>query len=265
MKIRGILSGLFLFFSGITSADVTIRYDLVTPNWRQPAHKVAIKHELVRLSHLSSDNTSVLIDLATGEIVQIHPQSRSYFRTSTDAIQDYITLYQQNRTWIQGLIDQGIQHLEPAKREQIRLVLDNLKRPMHQPLITLHKTQSTDQILNVKCHIVELHHRQQHIQDICLANPSDLELRPTDALSLERLKRRFSQIPNTDTSPVDQWMGLLAQALQQIDGLPLKFVNYGADGNITQVIEAGAISQRMIPAQAYRIPAGYQEQLIPLL
>jgi uncharacterized protein related to proFAR isomerase len=104
-----------------------------------------------------------------------------------------------------------------------------------------------------------------HAQDICLSRYQDIDIAANDVNGIERLKRLIQYLKQASPGSQQDVISLLAEAIGNLDGIPMKVIHYHRNGKVRQVIEAGAISLRKVPVTNYRIPNGFQEQMTPLL
>lgn len=265
MRAARIITLLSSFFTGFVQADLTIRFDAVSPDYKKPLHQVLIKQNFVRINQLSGKQPDIMLDSSTGDIVQLHFASKSYFRTNTKSINQYVSLYNQNKDLMKGLITQGIQHLNPQKQLKIQQMLENYNKKSSSPgSISFKDTGETDTILGVQCRIFTMLDQGHRAADVCLASYQQLELSPTDVKSFEKLKLMVQEFKNS--SPEHRNMlTIMANGLENLHGVPLKIIRYRADGKINSMVQAGAISFRQIPRLTYQIPGNYQQKLTPIL
>ena len=123
-RIITLLAGFFIAFCSLQlNADMTIRYDQVYQNQqKQPLYSILIKNNLIRFNHLKGQQSSILINLANGEIVQLHAASKRFFKTDAQTLNQYASFYRDNRTLVQGLIDQGMAQLDPENKNKVATV-----------------------------------------------------------------------------------------------------------------------------------------------
>lgn len=265
MRAPLIISLLLSIFTNYLCADMTIRYDSVSPQQKKPAHTVLIKQNLVRVNNLVDQNPDVMVNLITGDIVQLHPESKSFFKINAQTINQYVSIYRQNRDLMQGLISQGIKHLDPQKRHQIQQMLEKNEQKSSSPSsVSFNNTGKTDQVLGVKCQVFAVIDQGRRTSDVCLASYRQLELSPGDVQSFENLKELVHQFKQSSPEQQDM-LSIMAKGLENMSGVPLKIVNYYPDGKINRIIQAGSISFREVSQVAYQIPQDYQEKLTPLL
>lgn len=265
MRRLRIIALLTLVYTAGAMADISIRYDAVNSNQKNPLHSVNIKQDLVRIDHLIGQQPWIMVDTQNGDIVQINPASKRFFRTNAKTLAQYVDLYRQNKGWMNGLITQGIQHLQPAQRAQIEQLMTRMEQPTNQQETLIQKTHISDQVLGVNCRVYRIMEQGIHAQDICLSRYQDIAISANDVNGIERLKRLIQYLKQASPGSQQDVISLLAEAIGNLDGIPMKVIHYHRNGKVRQVIEAGAISLRKVPATNYRIPNGFQEQMTPLL
>ncbi len=265
MRAPLIISLLLSLFTGFVHADMTIRYDAITPNQKKPVHSVLIKQNLVRVNQVAGQKPDIMVNLTTGEIIQLHSESKSFFRTNTQTINQYVSLYRQNKGLMQGLINQGIKHLDPQKQGQIQQMLENFEQKSSTPLsISLKNTGKFNLVLGVQCQVFAIIDQGRRTSDVCLASYKQLELTAEDVASFEKLKKLVHQFKQSNPEQMDL-LSIMANGLENLNGVPMKIVRYYPDGKIKNMMQAGSISFRKVPTVAYQIPQNYQEKLTPIL
>lgn len=265
MRARLIISFLMSLYTGYLSADITIRYDAIDATQKKPVLSVSIKQDRVRINQLTGHQASAMINLSNGDIVQIDPRKRRYFQINTHTLNQYVSLYRQNKDVMQILINKGIQHLDPQKRGQIEHMIKQFDYKPESSTTLIRNTHKNDRILGVQCRVLSLYNQGQRVSDVCLADFQRLQLNQQDIGSLEQIKKliyRFKQsAPEEQQDMLSKWI----DGINKLDGLPMKIINYYPNGKIRNIIQAGTISFRKIPDQAYQIPQDYQQQRLPVL
>jgi len=266
MRVLRIISTLLLFYTANVSADLSIRYDAISDNQRTPFNSIMIKRELVRINQMQQAPASLLINLQSGDIVQLHEPSKRFFRINAATIDQYASFYKSNRTLLQGMIDQGLTQLSPEQREQIKTLLAQYRQPSattHQ--YRLEPTPRKQEILGVECQVVAIMQEQQLISDICISDYRELGLRRGDMASLEQFKGFIQQFSHAAPPRHQYLFKMLANSQTEINGLPMQLTHYRADGKVSKVIQAGSISLRSIPNNLYRIPSNFKQNSLPLM
>ncbi len=264
MRTPLIISLLLSLFTNYLCADMTIRYDSVSKQNKFPVHTLYIKQNLVRMDHLTGKQPDVMVNLTTGDIIQIHPENKSFFKINTHTINQYVSLYRENKGFMQSIISQGIKHLDPQKRGQIQNMLDQYEQKSSTASsISFKDTGIVNSVLGVPCRVFALLDQGQRKSDICLASYQQLELSQGDVQSFNLLKKLVHQFKQASPEQQDM-LTIMANGLEELNGVPMQIVQYSANGKIRQVIQAGAISFRKVPEIAYRIPPDYQQKMTPL-
>ena len=266
MRAAFIISCLMLSYSVSGSADISIRYDSVSNNQKLPYHSLSLKNGMVRVDQAADSERSVMVDLQSGDIVQLHSPSRRYFRINARTIGQYASFYQRNRSMLQGLIDHGLSQLDPQKREQVQQFIDNYEegaRSLGQ--LSMRPSNKVDEVLGTRCSVFGIYHKGQLQREVCVSSYQQLGLDPNDIRNFELLREFIQQFSETAPADKQQLLAMLSTALVDMQGVPMKIVNYYPNGRVRNIIQAGAISLRSIPAQAYRIPDDFQEHNVPLL
>lgn len=266
MRAAAIISLLFSFYTGNAWSDLSIRYDIVRNQHSRPVNSVLIKQDMVRINQAPASQPSIMINLNSGDIVQVHPQSRRYFKINAQTIGQYVSIYQKNRTVIQGLIDQGIQQLAPSKRDQVEQWMQSLKQGSRVTNnLTIQPAGKTDQVLGVKCEVLSILNQGQLQREVCVSSYQQLGLNDQDIQSLEQLKKFILQFKHSAPATHQDLLNMVDEGLAKMNGIPLKVVNYSRSGVVREIVQAGSISLQAIPPQAYRIPDDYREQSYPVL
>ena len=133
-----------------------------------------------------------MLNLGNGELIQLDDRNRSYFKTNTETLNQYLSIYRSNREMIQGLIDQSLRQLEPEKRAQVEQMVNQLQQPLETSTLKIKPTDQTDQVLGVECRVISLFDQDRHTRDICVSDYQQMKLTAADRQSLERL-RQFIQ------------------------------------------------------------------------
>jgi hypothetical protein len=266
MRAAAIISFLVLIYTGNLWADLSIRYVTITDNQKRPFNSVMIKQELVRINQVQESKPSVMIDLNSGDIVQLHPQSRRYFKINAQTLGQYVSIYQQNKTMFQGLIDHGIQQLDPQKRNQVQEWMQKFNTGSKNiNNISIKPTGKKDSVLGVECTVLAMLNNGRLQREVCISDYKQLGLNPEDVQSLEQLKKFVHQFKQSAPQQHQELLSMVADGVSELKGIPLKMVNYHANGTIKNIVQAGSISFKSIPDQAYHIPQDYQQQQFPVL
>ncbi len=265
MRVVLIISFLLTLYTAQVGADITIRYDLINNNQKTPSHLVMIKQELVRIDNRLGQQPDVMMNLATGDIVQLHEKNKEYFRINAQTLHQYVDLYRQNSGFMQSLISQGIQHLEPEKRAQIEQIMQKFDQQSAEPnTFSLQNTGKSDRVLGVQCQIYAVIDQGLRVRDVCLGDYQQLGLEPDEIRSFEQLKKMLRQFKQNSPQQQDL-LSILVDGIENLNGVPLKVVEYYADGKVRNIIQAGSISLRKVPAVAYQIPQNFAQRLTPIL
>ena len=75
------------------------------------------------MNQMVGQKPDVMVNLTTGDIIQLDSESKRYFRINTQTINQYVSIYRQNKGLMQGLISQGIKHMDPQKKAQIQQII----------------------------------------------------------------------------------------------------------------------------------------------
>ena len=204
--------------------------------------------------------------METGDIAQVHAASKQYFKTSAQTLNQYASFYRDNRTLVQGLIDQGMSQLAPQNRDKVQQILQGFKQGNNKATdLSFKQTSITAQVLGVNCQVLAIYEKGLRIRDICLADYPQLELTQQDINSLERLKATVEQFKPSAPKKYQQLLSTLASGMKQLSGVPLKIVHYSPEGKILSIVQAGNISVRNINTDTFIIPADYEQQMFPVL
>jgi hypothetical protein len=265
MRVVRIITFLMLYYTFNVSADLSIRYDIVKPGKNLPYHSILIKRDLVRINRDIDQTNAILLNLRTGDIAQLYNPTSRYFEINIQTIDQYIGFYKQNKTLLQGLIDQGMTQLGPQQRDQVQQFLDQYNNSASVKQLDIKVTKQKQKILGVNCTVIAVFEQGILQSEVCMSGYRQLGLHADNINSLELLKRFIQQFKHSAPKKHQQLFELIAQPDQEMNGLPMQLVNYRPDGKIAYVIQAGAISLRKIPEQAYRIPPGFQANNFPIL
>lgn len=265
MKPVLIITFLMLIFTGNLSADLNIRYDSIINNQKRPLSSILIKRDLVRINQSPISQPSFLVNLRSGDIVQLHPQSQRFFKINTQTLGQYVSIYQNNKSMFQGVIDHGLQQLPPQKRTQIRQLINEYNQGSRSiNNLSIKPTNKSDQVLGVDCSVLGIFIKNQLQREICIADYQQLGLNAGDIKSLELLKNFIKNFKKSITLEQQELLTTLTNGISHLNGIPLKVVNYYSNGQIQSIIQTGAISFRSIPMQVYRIPNNFQQQSFPV-
>ena len=264
MRAPLIISLLLLFFSSYICADITIRYDSIGPQHQKPISTVLMKNNLVRVNNMSSKQPDVMIDLNSGNIIQLHRASKSYFKINTKTINQYVSLYRQNKGFVQALINQGTKSLDPQKRSKIQQMMDQYDQKSTSAGINFQDTGKSDRVIGIQCQIFTLLEQGLRKTDVCLASYQQLELPLAEVQSFEKLKKMAQQFKQSSPDQKDL-LSIMANGLEGLNGVPMKVINYYPNGKIKTMIQAGSISLKQVPKNNFRIPHDFQQKLSPIL
>ena len=266
MRAAGIIASLMLIFSANAGADLSIQYDSIGKQQRKPFTSVLIKRHWVRIDQSPQGSQSVVINLESGDIVQMHPQSRRYFQTNAQTLGEYARFYQRNKTLLSGLIDHGLRQLHPDKRDQVEQLIDRYKKgPKSFKHLRIEQLPRSDRVLGVQCAVFGIYDQDRLQREVCISSYQQLGLEQQEIRSIEQLKQFIHQFRESAPRKQRELFDLFTNNLAEIGGLPMKIVSFYPDGKVRNIIQASSISLRSIPAQAYRVPEGYQEQQLPVL
>jgi len=250
MKLRLIISILLTLFTANLYADITIHYDSIRHNQVKPSHSVQVKQDLVRLNQ-SGGQHSVMLNLDTGDLVQLHAKSKSFFKINASTLNQYVSIYRENKGLMQGLINQGLKQLDPQRQQQINKMLQKYEQNSnYATAISFKNTGHSMLILGVQCQIYAIYEQGKHTRDVCLSDYKQLGLPQQDVQSFEKLKLLVKQFKQSNSNQQDM-ISMLLNGLEDFKGIPLKMVNYYPDGRIKSVLQAGSISLRAVPKIAY--------------
>ncbi len=265
MWVVRIITFLMLYYTFNVSADLSIRYDIVKPGKNRPYHSILIKRDLVRINKDIDQTNAILLNLRTGDIAQLHNPTSRYFEINIQTIDQYIGFYKQNKTLLQGLIDQGMTQLGPQQRDQVQQFLDQYKtNPASVKQFDIRVTKQKQKVLGVECSVIAVFEQGILQSEVCMSGYRQLGLHADNINSLELLKRFIQQFKRSAPKKHQPLFELITQPDKELNGLPMQLVSYQPDGKVAYVIQAGAISLRKIPAQAYRIPPGFQANNFPI-
>ncbi len=265
MRVLRIITFLLLLYTINVSADLSIRYDLVNGARHIPFHSILIQRDLLRINRDIDQSMALLVNLRDGDIVQLHNPSKRFFQTNIQTIDQYVTFYKQNRTLLQGLIDQGMTQLVPQQREQLQQFLDQYKKPASANRFNIRVTGQHKQVLGTDCSVIAVYQEKTLKSEVCMASYPQLDLHTSDINSLEQIKRFIQQFKQSAPKQHQQIFTLLAHPAAQMDGIPMQVIDYQEDGKIRNIIQAAKISLRLIPSYNYRIPANFQPSNFPIL
>ncbi len=266
MRAALIIAFLTGVYTGCLQADLTLRYDAVLPGKQVPLHSVEIKRERVKFSQLQGYRPpAVMLNLSSGEMIQLDDRNRSYFKIDTQTLNSYLSIYRSNQEMIQGLINQGLQQLAPDQRAEVEQMVQQLQQPAKTSGSIIKPTSKTDQVLGFDCRVISLFEQNQHTRDICISDYRQLDLSPEDQNSLERLREIVQQFRESAPVPQQDLIAFVMQSMEQSAGIPLKVVNYDARGDVRKIIQLGDITHKTIDNKIYQIPRHYDQQLTPTL
>jgi hypothetical protein len=265
MRVLRIIAFLPLLYTINVLADISIRYDLVYAGKHHPYHSVQIKRDLLRINQDSDPSTSVLVNLRSGDIVQLHQPSQRFFEINIQTIDQYVSFYKQNKILLQGLIDQGMSQLAPQQRQQLEQFLDQYDKPNKSGQLSIQVTKKHHKILGVDCTVVAILEQKTLKHEACISSYRQLELRKNDTQSLELIKTFIQQFQRSAPQQHQQLFRLLMHPASVMNGLPMQVINYRNDGKVRNIIQASNISLRIIPGYLYRIPSNFEPSNTPIL
>jgi hypothetical protein len=265
MRVARIISFLLLLYTANVAADLGIRYDVITQGKHQPYYSILIKRDMVRIERDYDSAQTLLVNLRSGDIVQLDNPSQHFFSINAQTIDQYVSFYKQNRSLLQGLIDQGITQLSERQRAQLDEVIQAYKTPAQQNQFNVHMSKKRQQVLGVDCNVLTVMQKTLLKSNICVSDYQQLGLNPEDIHSLQKLQAFVQQFRNSAPQQYQALFDLLSQGPAQINGLPMQMVTYRADGKVSYVIQAGAISFRSIPEWKYQIPPGFEPSTYPVM
>ena len=264
MRAIFIISFLALTFTAAVRADITLRYDVMRGDKTLSQHQVLLKQNKVRISNRSPHQQDFMLDLKSGDIIQLNKQQKSYFTINTQTLNQYVSLYRQNQGLFQGLINQGMSQLDPQQQARVQRMMKNFASAGDKSAFKLAPTRHRKQILGVSCQVIQMWQGQQLLRDICVASYADLQL-PADVIdSFERLKKLIGQFRQQANVNSDL-LGMMAQRLETLQGLPMEIVERLPNGKVRQVTRLANISLRGIAPDLYRIPPGFQQKMMPVM
>jgi len=265
MRIIFIITFLAATYSCDTLADLTLQYDRQRAQQTPLPIQVTLKQQRLRISTPSPAQSDLLLDVTTGDIIQLHKQQQSYFSINVKTLNQYVGLYRQNSSLLQGLIAQGLTQVDPAKRSRIENMMNKFKGNAQNPLpVSLKPRPQTRQILGVNCHRVEIWQGKQHLSDVCVASFRDLQFAPDDVKTLQQLKAMLQQF-RQQTNDQQDILGMIAKGLENLDGLPLEVVKLNDDGSVHDITRLQRISLRSVADSTMQIPAGFKQKMTPAM
>jgi len=261
LKRCAIIPVLWLFFSAPGLADLTLRYDALTGGKSHPAQRVRLAHGMLRIDPLGGPEMSILVDLQRGRLIQIRHDRKRYFSIPLSRLLQYGSLYENNRTVFQGLIDQGLRQLDPQQREQAERFLGQLKHPKR-ARIRLQPLNRQGEVLGLRCESMALLQPGNDARELCVGRYRDLDLDPRDRASLDQLGELAEALQQTRLS---QWFDGVARAWRELGGLPLEIRAFDRNGRPREHWRLGRLSRAPVPGEAMQIPPGYQPSSTPLI
>lgn len=266
MRAALIIAFLTGIYTSCLHADLTLRYDAISTDRPLPLHSVAIKQQQVLVSQLQGYRPpSLILNLGTGEMIQLDDRNRSYFRIDTQTLNSYLSIYRSNQQMIQGLINQGLQQLGPEQRAEVEQMVRQLQQAPETGGSTIKPTGKTDQVLGFNCRVISLYEQNRHTRDICISDYRQLDLSTDDQQSLEQLRKFVQQFRESASVPQQDLLAFVMQSMEQSAGIPVKVINYDARGEVRNVIQLGDISNKPIDNEVFQIPRHYDRQLTPTL
>jgi hypothetical protein len=265
MRAARIIALAVLVYSSTAISDLTIRYDSVQGKQRQAYQVLMLKGPLLRVNPASKHPPSVLVDVDSGDIVQLHAPTQRYFRVNADTIDSYVDFYRNNRSMVQGFIDHGLARFAPAQKTDIEALIRQFDQ--RQPAVSslqIRPTGKMDEILGARCRVVSVYQRSLLTSQVCIADYAELGLDQQQIHDLDRLKAFALKFRDTAPKRHRELFSMLAGP-NAVNGVPLKIVHFQQDGSVSRVIVAASISLQQIPRQAYHIPDHFQQLPTPIL
>ena len=254
-----------LFFSVAVTADLTVRYDQIVDDQTYPYQTLMLSGSLLRVDPVSPQSPTLLLNTDNGDIVQLHSPSQRYFSVNAHTLNQYVEVYRNNRSMFQGLIDHGLTQFAPEQKAQIEQALKQFDpRQSSLPPLQVSATKKSAEVLGAKCRVVSVYDREQLTAQLCIADYTQLGLHRADIENLGKLKQFAVQFRQTAPARQRKLIDVLTQGVDGIAGVPLQLIEY-RNNQISRVIQAGAISLRRIPPQAYRVPSHYRARSTPML
>ena len=266
MRAGASISLLLMVFTTNIWADLTVRYNSIGKNHKTPLSTVLIKKDQVRINLKPESQRSILVKLSSGDMAQIDIKNRRYFQINAHTMGRYASFYQSNKSLLQGLIESGLRQLKPQEKDQVTQFMqdyDQGQKTLKQ--ISIRPTSKTEIVLGVECRVLAVFKKQRLEREVCISDYEQLGLSPGDVKSLEQLKGFIQQFKTSAPKQQQEMLELISNTLLQTNGLPMKLINYKANGTVKNIIQAGSISLKKIPLQRYQIPEGYKLQSLPIL
>ncbi len=259
-KRCAIIPILWLLFSSTAMADLSLRYDAISGQQSRPAQQLRLAHGMLRIDPVGGP-MSLLLDLERGDLIQIRHDRKRYFRIPLTTLLQYGSLYENNRSVFQGLVDQGLRQLDPARREQAERFLGQLRHPQR-ARIELRPLNRRGEVLGVRCESVALIQPGSAPRELCVGRYRELGLDARDRASLDRIGELAEALRQLRMS---QWFDGVARSWRELKGLPLEIRGFDRNGRPLEHWRLGRLSRTPIPATEMRIPDGYQPSSTPLI
>ncbi len=263
MRVLFIITFMAVYFTTDVQADITLRYDVMRGVKTLQQHQLILKTPLARISSRAPTQHDFLINLKNGDIIQLDKRKKRYFRINAQTINQYVSLYRQNRGFFQGLISQGMSRLDPQQRARAERLMQTLQgKPGAMNKLQLKLTRRSKTILGAPCRVFEMWRGARHPRDICIADYRDLHLPANEVKGIEQMKKLIAQFRQNAPNQKDL-LGMIADGLETLKGLPMEVVELSAGGKVNSVTRLSKISLRKTPLTTFQIPPGYQQKGMP--
>ncbi len=258
---RAIIPVLWLLFSATAQADLSLRYDRLNGPKHQPVQQIRLAHGMLRIDPIGGPPMSLLVDLNGGRLIQLRHDRRRYFSIPLSTLLQYGSLYENNRSVFQGLVDQALRQLDPDQREQAERFLAQLKHP-RRGRIQLKPLGRKRRVLGAECTAVALLQPGMPPRELCVSRYRDLQLDEGDRANLERIGQLAETLRRGGMS---RWFDGVVRTWKSLQGLPLEIRGFDRQGRLVEHLRAGRLSRSPIPANDMQIPADYEASSTPLI
>jgi hypothetical protein len=215
-------------------------------------------HMRTQMTGRGGGENGVVFDGTKQTLYIIDDTKKTYSEITKDDLDRMAAQLAQVQQQMQG----AMANMSPEQRAQIEAVMrgrsgrgmPGMPTPAAKPT---YKKTGTDKVGKWTCDKYEGYQGDRKTSEVCTVAPTALGLSDSDFAVTKEFAKFFSGVmPNMS----DRVFSLGSLEDRGFVGVPIRTINYGADGSVTGTSELTDISHQNIPDSTFAPPAGYAKQ-----
>jgi hypothetical protein len=219
-------------------------------------------HMRTEMSGRGGSQSTVVFDGVKQTMYLIDDSKKTYSEITKDDLDRLAAQMAQMQSQMQGMMA----NMPPAQRAQMEAQMQAMMRGRGMPGMgapaakPTYKKTGTDTVGKWTCDKYEGYEGDRKTSEVCTVDPKALGLAESDFAVSKQFSKFFSTIMPQQSSQIFS-IGSLED--RGFVGVPVRSINYGADGSVTGTFEMTDLSHQNIPDSTFAPPSGYTKQDMP--